>query len=144
VGRRGAAFNIAHDDYTGGDLVEKMGSANREILLIAQIETAAGLNNVDAIAAVDGLDVLWIGQFDLTNSLGIPGQFDHPQFLGAVERVVRACQNHQLTAGYMVGDAASGRTMLERGFRILAYSGDLWLYQAALREGIAALAAPKS
>jgi 2-dehydro-3-deoxyglucarate aldolase/4-hydroxy-2-oxoheptanedioate aldolase len=56
-----------------------------------------------------------------------------------LERVVRACRDHQLTAGYMVVDAANGRAMLERGFRILAYSGDLWLYQAVLRDGIGAL-----
>src|SRR5688500_2256523 len=59
-GRRGAAFSIAHDDYAGGDLVEKVESANRESLLIAQIETAAGVENVEAIAAVEGIDVLWI------------------------------------------------------------------------------------
>jgi 2-keto-3-deoxy-L-rhamnonate aldolase RhmA len=69
----GAAFGVAHDDYSGGDIVEKINSANGETHLIAQIETAAGVENADAIAAVDGIDVLWIGYFDLTNSLGIPG-----------------------------------------------------------------------
>jgi 2-keto-3-deoxy-L-rhamnonate aldolase RhmA len=78
LGRRGAAFGMAHDDYSGGDISEKMASANDEVLLIAQIETARGVENLDAIAAVDGIDVLWIGHFDLTNSLGIPGQFSHP------------------------------------------------------------------
>src|SRR5262245_1072377 len=64
IGRRGAAFGVAHDDYAGGHIVEKMNSANRETLLIAQIETAAGVQYVDAIAAVPGIDVLWIGHFD--------------------------------------------------------------------------------
>ena len=58
VGRRGAAFGVAHDDYTGGDIMEKIRSANTETLLIAQIETAAGLENVEEIAAVEGVDVL--------------------------------------------------------------------------------------
>jgi 2-keto-3-deoxy-L-rhamnonate aldolase RhmA len=138
-GRRGAAFGIAHDDYTGGNLVEKIASANTETLLIAQIETARGLENADQIAAVPGIDVLWIGQFDLTNSLGIPGQFDHPRFVEAVQTVIRACRQHDKTAGYMVTDAVGGRAMLDQGFRILAYSGDLWLYQAALRQGVADL-----
>ena len=61
VGRRGTAFTIAHDDYISGNIVEKMSSANSETLLIAQIETMAGLENVDAIAGVEGIDVLWIG-----------------------------------------------------------------------------------
>src|SRR5581483_6655964 len=54
LGRRGAAFGAAHDDYRPGDAVAKMRSANEEIVLLAQIETACGIDNVDAIAAVDG------------------------------------------------------------------------------------------
>jgi 2-keto-3-deoxy-L-rhamnonate aldolase RhmA len=61
-------------------------------MIIAQIETARGLENVEAIAAVDGIDALWIGQFDLTTSLGIPGQFDHPDFHRGTDRVVEACR----------------------------------------------------
>jgi 2-keto-3-deoxy-L-rhamnonate aldolase RhmA len=139
VGRRGAAFGIAHDDYTGGGIVEKIAVANRESLLIAQIETAVGLNNVESIAAVDGIDVLWIGHFDLSNFLGIPGQFDNPIFHDAVKQVVNACQKYNKVAGFMVGDVLTGRQMLEQGFRILAYSGDLWIYQGALAQGISAL-----
>jgi 2-dehydro-3-deoxyglucarate aldolase/4-hydroxy-2-oxoheptanedioate aldolase len=66
VGRRGAAFGVAHDDYAGGDVAEKIRSANDEILLIAQIETVAGVECVEEMAAVDGIDVLWIGHFDLS------------------------------------------------------------------------------
>src|SRR5918992_6256758 len=58
-GRRGAAFGVAHDDYAGGDVAEKIRSANAEILLIAQIETVAGVECVEQLAAVDGIDVLW-------------------------------------------------------------------------------------
>lgn len=139
LGRRGAAFTIAHDDYAGGDIVEKIGAANSESLLIAQIETATGVRNVEEIAAVEGIDVLWIGHFDLSNSLGIPGQFDHPQFLEAVNQVLEACRRYGKTPGFMAGDIAAGRKLLDQGFRMLAYGGDLWLYQVALQEGIAAL-----
>jgi len=141
VGRRGAAFGIAHDDYAGGDIVEKIQSANAQTLLIAQIETASGVRNVNEIAAVDGIDVLWIGHFDLSNSLGIPGQFEHPLFRDAVEQVLAACRQHGKTPGYMAADIGTGKRLLDRGFRMLAYSGDLWLYQAALREGVMALQA---
>jgi 2-keto-3-deoxy-L-rhamnonate aldolase RhmA len=141
LGKRGAAFGVAHDDYSGGDIMEKMASANEEILLIAQIETARGVENVDAIAAVDGIDVLWIGHFDLTNSLGIPGQFSHPAYLEAVERVLEACRAHNKAPGIMAGAVADGQAELQQGFRALAYSGDLWLYQLALRQGLDALRA---
>jgi 2-dehydro-3-deoxyglucarate aldolase/4-hydroxy-2-oxoheptanedioate aldolase len=139
VGRRGAAFTVAHDDYTGGDIVEKMQTANSESLLIAQIETAAGLRNVNEIAAVDGIDVLWIGHFDLSNSLGIPGQFDHPLFQDGVAQVLAACQRHGKVPGFLAGDVPAGIRLLDQGFRILAYGADLWLYQLAVRAGVAAL-----
>jgi 2-dehydro-3-deoxyglucarate aldolase/4-hydroxy-2-oxoheptanedioate aldolase len=141
VGKRGAAFGVAHDDYTGGDIIAKMASANDEVLMIAQIETGAGIENVDAIAAVEGIDVLWIGHFDLTNFLGIPGQFTHPTYLSAVDKVLEACAKHGKTAGIMCGDVATGQAQLAQGFRAVAYSGDLWIYQQALREGLNALRA---
>jgi len=62
-------------------VTEKMQRYNDRTLMIAQIETERGLENVDAIAAVDGIDVLWVGHFDLSNFMGIPAQFDHPEFV---------------------------------------------------------------
>ena len=139
LGRRGAAFTVAHDDYAGGDVVAKMARANDEILLIAQIETRQGVEQAEAIAAVEGIDVLWIGHFDLTASLGIPAQFTHPDFLRAVERVLEACDQHGKTAGMMASDPTWGGSLLAQGFRILAYSGDLWIYGQALKQGLDAL-----
>lgn len=136
VGRRGAAFTIAHDDYSGGDVSAKQSAANEQSLLIAQIETAAGLANVDAIAAVDGIDVLWIGQYDLSSSLGIPGQFDNPQFIDATERVIAAANANGKAGGYMPLSLDEAQQRVDQGFRCLAYHGDLWLYQSALRSGI--------
>ena len=141
VGQRGAAFEIAHDNYASGSVVSKIDHANSEGLLIAQIENRPGLDNVERIAAVDGIDVLWIGGFDLSNFLGIPGQFDHPEFIAALERVVDACQRHNKTAGYLVNNIEEGAERLRQGFRCLAYGGDLWLYRRALREGIEGLQA---
>ena len=139
AGGRGSAFGIAHDDYAGGDVHAKMTSANQQVFVMAQIETAQGLEQCEAIAAVDGIDCLWVGHFDLTASMGIPAQFDHPDFLAALDRVVVACQEHGKSAGILAGDVASGRAWLKRGFRAIAYSGDLWIYQRALAEGIAEL-----
>jgi 2-keto-3-deoxy-L-rhamnonate aldolase RhmA len=118
------------------DVAEKIRSANAEVMLIAQIETAAGVEHVDEIAALDGIDVLWIGHFDLTNSLGIPGDFEHPDYLGAVERVLEGCRKHGKAAGFMVGSPEEGQAKLAQGFRCLAYWGDLWIYQSALRRGL--------
>lgn len=139
VGQRGAAFGIAHDGYAAGDVLEKIHNANDELVLIAQIENRPGLENVERIAAVDGIDILWIGQFDLSNFLGIPGQFEHPTFLDAVERVVAACDRHGKTAAFMVPTVEEGIERLRQGFRCVAYSGDLWIYQQGLKKGVEAL-----
>ncbi len=141
-GRRGAAFGVAHDDYRGGDIMETMRSANEEQLLIAQIETAAGVEQVEAIAAVEGIDVLWIGHFDLTNSLGIPGQFSHPEYLRAVDQVLAASEHHGKTTGFMVASPDEGQALLAKGFRCIAYWGDLWIYAQALRQGIERIRGP--
>ncbi|MFN8632283.1 MAG: aldolase/citrate lyase family protein [Chloroflexota bacterium] len=140
-GRRGAAFGVAHDDYAGGEVAEKIRSANAEGMLIAQIETPGGVEQAEQIAATDGIDVLWIGHFDLTNFMGIPAQFEHPRYLDAVKRVIAACQAHGKAAGIMAGSVEDAQAALAQGFRIVAYSGDLWLYQLALREGLAAIRA---
>src|SRR5689334_3755570 len=135
-GRRGAAFGFAHDDYQGGDVVAKMAALNQRTMMIAQIETAEGLDNVEAIAAVPGIDALWIGQFDLTNFLGIPAQFRHPAYLAAVDRVLAACATHGKTAGMLATDDAWARDYVARGFRLMAYGIDQLLLQDALRHGL--------
>jgi 2-keto-3-deoxy-L-rhamnonate aldolase RhmA len=104
---RGVAFGMPHDDYRGGDVVQKLREANERTLVIALIETAAGIANAEAIMAVDGIDIGWLGHFDLTNSMGIPGQFDHPDFLTAVDRLVAACRVHGKPAGVLAGSVES-------------------------------------
>lgn len=138
-GRRGAAFNIAHDDYHTTSIPETMRSANDEVLLIAQIETAHGLENVEQIGAVPGIDCLWVGLFDLTSSLGIPGQLEHPDVVAALKRVVDVCQRNGKIPGLLATSVPEARTQLARGFRLVAYGGDCWIYQAALREALGAL-----
>jgi len=141
AGRRGAAFGIAHDDYRGGDIFATMESANSQQMLIAQIETAVGLENVDAIAAVNGIDVLWIGQFDLSGSLGIAGQFEHPKFKEAIAAVSSACRKHNKIGGFMSLGVENAIWLVEQGFRMQAFGGDLWLYQQALGDGLRAVRA---
>lgn len=132
-GRRGCAFAVAHDDYRGGDLAAKMQHINDDILILAQIETAEGVANADAIAAVEGIDGLWIGQYDLTTSLGIPGQFDHPLFTDATRRVLDAAAAHGKSMTLAVLDPDELAEGPSRGYRMLVYSADLWIYQQSLR-----------
>jgi 2-dehydro-3-deoxyglucarate aldolase/4-hydroxy-2-oxoheptanedioate aldolase len=137
-GRRGAAFGFAHDDYQGGDVVDKMRMIHARTLTIAMIETARGLENVEAIAAVPGVDVLWLGHFDLTNFLGIPGDFSHPKYKEAIKRITSAASRHGKAAGYMAADAALGREYLGHGFRMIATGTDQGMLQAAIAGNIGA------
>ena len=137
AGRRGSAFGLAAGGYVPPqDSGEEMRAADSETMLIVQIETVAGLERLDEIAAVEGIDVLWVGQADLTASLGIPGRYDDREFLDALARVVDAAERNGKAGGYLALSVAEGERMLELGYRMLAYGGDLWLYQAALREGL--------
>lgn len=124
MGRRGAAFGFAHDGYTGGDPAAKIALANHQNVVIAQIETERGLENVDAIAATPGIDVLWVGHFDLANFLGIPGQFQNPVFLDAVQAVVAAARRHGKGLGFMPADAAWAAEYKGYGFNMLAVGTD--------------------
>ena len=139
LGRRGVGI-LYRDDWVEGSVAATMEQVNRELLLIAQVETVAGVEHADEIAAVDGIDVLWIGHYDLTTSLGIPGQFEHESYLAAVDRLLDVSRRTRKPLGIMAGTIEEGLRALERGFRAIAYGGDLWLYQEALRSGLARLA----
>src|SRR3954465_228882 len=108
-GVRGLAFGMAHDDYAGGDHIAAMKAANERTLVIALIETAAGIENVEAIMATPGIDVGWMGHYDLTNALGIDGQFDHPRYKAAAKALVRACEHNKKAAGYSFGGRGRGQ-----------------------------------
>jgi 2-keto-3-deoxy-L-rhamnonate aldolase RhmA len=135
-GRRGAAFGFAHDDYTGGDVAGKIAAIHARTLVIPQIETAEGLANVEAIAAVPGVDALWLGHFDLTNFMGIPGQFRHPDYLAAVRRIVAACEGNGKTAAFLATDDDWAREYAAHGFRLFAYGLDQAMFGNALRHGL--------
>lgn len=136
MGRRGTAFGIAHDGYERGDPVEKMRLANQHTLLIAQIESEAGVANADAIASVDGIDVLWIGHNDLTTSLGIPGQFDHPRYRQALEEVIAACRRHGKYGGFRPDSVAHTLEVAAQGFTCLAFLSDIAAYRTTLSQGL--------
>ena len=81
----------------------------------------------------------YFGQFDLSASLGLAGKFDHPDYLKAEEAVRKACAKHKKSFGRLVPDVATGIAKYKAGFDFICYSGDVWVLQAAMAEGIGAL-----
>lgn len=136
-GHRGIAYGIAHDDFSPGDPIANMREANDEILLIAMIESAKGLENLDEIASHPEIDVIWIGHYDLAASLGVPGDITHPLMIDAFSRLVDAADRYGKLAGRGVGDVDSAVTWIEKGFRILSYSRDILMLQANLARQLA-------
>lgn len=136
LGTRGLAFSMAHDDYLGGDITEKMREANENIMVIALIETETGIENVDSIMAVPGIDVGWLGHFDLTDSMGIVAQFEHPRFEDAVNRLVSACKKHGKPSGFLAGNSGVAQTWQKKGFRMLCLGTDISLLRDTLTRAI--------
>ncbi len=139
VGRRGAAFGFAHDHYEAGSPIDKIKKANANNLVIAQIETEHGLDNVEEIAAVDGIDVLWVGHFDLTNFLGIPGEFESKIYKDALKRVVKAGRKNGKGLGFMASDATWAQDYKALGFNMLAAGTDHGLLMAGVRGIVASV-----
>ena len=140
-GHRGVALGIAHDRYQPGDTAKKLKRANRETVFFPKIETRQGIENIDAIAALGGVAGIWIGHFDLSVDMGIPAQFDHPEFTAAMRRAARACRKHDISLGRIAENVETGVALNRMGFDFLCYSGDIWLLRDALKAGLDALRA---
>ena len=153
-GQRGVALSIAHDRYRPGVPADKLKAANAMTACIPLIETrdgvanieeicavkgVDGVANVEEICAVKGVDGVWIGHFDLSCSLGIPGQFGHPDFRAAMRKVAAAAKANGKCCGRMVSSVAEGTRLFRQGFDMICYSGDVFLLQAAIESGIAGI-----
>lgn len=139
TGRRGAAFGFGADDYEAGSVAEKIKIADERTMVMCLIETAEGIKNIDKIAAVPGVDVLWLGHFDLTNFLGIPAQFNHPLYLKALDKLVAAAKKHNKILACMTGSDEWSREYWAKGFRLFSAGIDVLLLQSALRASLGTL-----
>jgi 2-dehydro-3-deoxyglucarate aldolase/4-hydroxy-2-oxoheptanedioate aldolase len=134
-GGRGCAFGIAHDDYNALAPADSLAAGNARTAFTPLIETAEGIENVDAIAALDGVDCLWIGHLDLSVSLGIPGDYESTTFKEAVATVMAAASRHSKSVGRLIGSPQEAARVHGEGVDFICYLGDVWLLQKALKEG---------
>lgn len=106
VGNRGAFGGWANFGYRPVPAAEARKAMNDATLLILMLESKAAVDNVEAIAAVPGVDVIHIGTNDLSTDLGHPGELTHPDVMAAIERVIKACRANGKFAG--VGGLTGG------------------------------------
>jgi len=126
IGERGCA-PITRGTYYGslGSVEETLRIANEETLLMVQIETREGVENVEEICSVENIDVVFIGPADLSQSLGIPGQFDNPLFEKTVQKIIRITRDSGKVAGlFVIGGPEVGRRWVDEGAQFLAPFAD--------------------
>ncbi len=128
---RAAGFGVTFRDY-----VESHGET---LLGVVQVETVEAVEKVDEIAAVDGADVLFIGPLDLSTSLGILGQFDHPDFEAALRRTAEAARKHGKSSGVLMPKPEHFERFHDLGYRFLACGSDGAMVNTAARNLAAAL-----
>lgn len=112
-------------------------AANRRILIMAQIETAAGLANAEAIAATPGIDIIFVGLGDLSQQLGHPGAYGHAEVMAAAFRIVQAARDAGKHAGVPAADAAAMTPWMERGVRLFFCNVDVVLLAQAMTSALA-------
>lgn len=140
-GARGAALRRPHSQYGRVDAATYLAGANRETFVGVQAETRQAIANAEAIAAVEGVDCVFAGPFDLSIDLGFPGQTDHPDEVAAIESMVAACRRHGKAAGTLMFDAATLGAWIDKGIRFAAYSSDVNLLADAAASALTDLKA---
>jgi 4-hydroxy-2-oxoheptanedioate aldolase len=109
-------------------------AANERTLVVVQIEGREGVANVEAICQVPGIDCVFTGPFDLSQSLGYPGQPRHPQVVDKVREVVDCCDGYGIATGVFVADADGARLWRQAGVRFIAVSMDVAMFRRGARE----------
>ena len=134
-GVRGLNTQGSDAGFTTKSQIELARDANRDHFVAIQIETLGALEEVDAIAALDQVDLLFIGPADLSQSLGVLGQPEDPKVWAAIERVAQACRKHGKAWGIVPAGPSYADRCIEMGCRMLTFGSDAM----AMRLGVAAL-----
>lgn len=132
-GCRGANRYVRAARYSAADKTAYFTKANRETAVIIQVEGKAGLDNLTEIITVPGIDVLFIGPYDLSASLGIPGQVEHPLIMAAMNKTIELAQKAGVAIGFFVDDARSAVKWKKAGVQYLSFAADVGLLYEAFR-----------
>ncbi len=132
-GMRGVAVPRALE-YGLRPLGEALEAANRDNMVIVHCENVEGLGRLEEISAVEGIDMIFVGPYDLSQSLGIPGQIMHPDMKEAVARALSITTKAGKPAGVFVTSVEEALQRIEEGFRYIAYSLDSLIFGLACKD----------
>jgi len=131
-GERGVCRYVRAANYSSMDKFKYFKSANKETMIIAHIEGVEGINNLDEILSVSGIDVIFIGPYDLSQSLGIPGQVNNPLVVEKMKEVVLKCKQNKVAVGTFVDDVETAKSWVSLGVQYMSFSVDVGiLYNAS-------------
>jgi 4-hydroxy-2-oxoheptanedioate aldolase len=134
-GMRGLNTQGADANFTHKTQVELAHDANRDHFVAIQIETLGALEDADAIAKIEGVDLLFIGPADLSQSLGVLGQPEHEKVWAAIDQVAEACRRHGKAWGIVPASPTYADRCAEKGCRMITFGSDV----VAMRLGVQAL-----
>ncbi|MBC8254808.1 MAG: hypothetical protein H8E35_12400 [Ardenticatenia bacterium] len=136
LGKRGVALRTANTDFKPVDPEEFIRYANENTTAICMIESQEGLDNLEEITATPGVDVLWVGHFDLSQALGIVGQFQHPKMIDAFRLIADTARKHGKAAVMQPGNLVQAQEWLDLGFNVMSCAADFFFYVDALKQYI--------
>lgn len=136
VGKRGVGLFRAQKYGLGFDEYKKW--VNEELVIIAQIEHYEAVENIEGIITTDGIDGIIIGPYDLSGSMGYPGEYDRKDVKDSIAKVLRVCQENNFPSGFHVieSDTAKLQERISEGCTFLAYSLDFFFLGDSAREGM--------
>jgi 2-keto-3-deoxy-L-rhamnonate aldolase RhmA len=138
-GNRGVAIRRAHNFYRKVDAAAYMKQTNEQTFIAVQAESPEAIENLEAIADVPGVDSIFVGPFDLSVSLGIPGKLQDPQEVAAIERVVEVCRQRGIVSGIMLFDKEHTKDWIRKGMRFMTYSSDIGILADAAAGAVSEL-----
>lgn len=138
-GQRGCGLTPLHIDFEPASIAQIMEHANRESLVVLQIETVRALEARDELLSVPHIDAVMVGPVDLSISLGVPGEFEHPKMLDAVEKIFASCVAHGVAPGAQARNAALAKRWKDMGALFLGCSSEIQMLYEKARENAAAL-----
>jgi 2-dehydro-3-deoxyglucarate aldolase/4-hydroxy-2-oxoheptanedioate aldolase len=139
MGHRGVSLSRPHTDFAKVDGRNYMAQANAENILLCQIESRAGVANIDEIMAVDGIDAALIGPNDMTQDYGKLNQFDDPEIVEAFERVIASAKTRGKFSGAHFGASAPLIPWISRGMQLNMWNSDIGLMSLGAAGGLPAL-----
>ena len=124
-GVRGFGITASQISYQSAKMVEIMEHANRETMNVVQFESIEALQRIDDLLSIDGIDVAMIGPADLSISMGVPGEFDHPDLVASIEKFITDCERHGVVPGIHCRSIEMAKPWIAKGMRLVGCGSEI-------------------